>query len=240
MNFIYRSLLLGLIATVGFATSAKAEVVATFEGSSPAQVVNTTAFGSTINGMPVGKFNYTLVSSTDPNITGSFYSFCADYFQPVNVGETYTYQSVAFTDLPNVGNNPLKAGRIQELFDRYYSIATDAENGGAFQLALWELLFDGDSATTPSLSSGDFTASGSASSIGVANSWLATIDDPNADAPTESLQLVGLYNGNFQDQITVANPIPAPAGVVLLVIGAGAMLARRKFAKKATAEDVVA
>jgi len=237
---LFACALVGVFALVTSASVAKADVVATFQGTVPSQTVNTTAFGSTINGMPVGPFQYSLVSSTSAEIGGSFYSFCADYYQPVNVGETYTYETVAFTDLPNVGSNPLKASRIQELFDRFYAGTNDAEKGGAFQLALWDLLFDGSKFGVQSLSSGDFQTTGSASSVALADTWLAAIDNDALAPPAESVQLVGLFNASAQDQITVVNPVPAPAGVILLVIGAGALATRRFTAKKAATIDEAA
>jgi hypothetical protein len=229
-------LLLAAITALGLATQARADITALFSGTSPYEIASTTAFGTTIDGMPVGPFRFSITSGNSTNLPTNFYAFCADYFQPVEPGSTYTYQTRTFTDLPNIGTSSIKAARYQELFDRFYATAgTSSTAGGAFQIAVWELLFDGSSVGTPSLTTGDFTASNNAGVVNLAQSWLNTIDDPNAVAPATSVSILGLYNANYQDQLTVVppKPVPAPAGLVLLGLGGLALAARRKFATKA-------
>ncbi len=236
-----RRLILAGVAALGLGSAAKADVVATFTGTNPFTTANTNAFGGVIDGMPVGTFNYTVVSSTDPRFSGGFQSFCADYFQPVTTGETYTYTPVAISALPDIGTDPTKLARIQELYDRFYQTAVNGtgDQAGAFQLALWELTYDGAGAVD--IASGNFsaTALGGSSNTALAQSWLNTIDDPTAAAPANSYELVGLFNANNQDQIVPFNapaPVPAPAALVLAVIGGGVLLARRRAARKSEAE----
>ena len=231
-----KRLLLAAVAAIGLASQARADITALFSGTSPYETASTTAFGTTINGMPVGPFRFSSTSSSVPTLPTNFYAFCADYFQPVVPGQTYTYETRTFTDLPNIGLNSIKAARFHELFDRFYAAAgTTSTAGGAFQVAVWELLFDGSSVGTPTLTTGDFTASNNAGVVNLAQSWLNTIDDPTAP-PASSMVILGLYNCNFQDQLTIVpNPIPAPAGLVLLGLGGLALAARRKFAKKSAA-----
>lgn len=234
-----RTAFLAGLAALGVGSTAKADVVATFDGTNPFTFADTTAFGTTVNGMPVGVFNFTVSSSTDPRFSGTFQSFCADYFQGVSAGTPYTYTPVAVSALPDIGSDATKLARIQELFDRFYATAqTNADAAGAFQLAVWELTYDGAGAT--GLTTGNFTATGGANAT-IAENWLSTIDDPNAAAPTDSYTLVGLYNASAQDQIAVVlSPVPAPAGVVLALLGGVVMLARRRFAGKAKVEETEA
>jgi hypothetical protein len=231
--------------------SARAELVTTFIGTNPSQQVNVSA---TKNGTtrafesPVGPFNFVVLSDTSKTGLGpTFRSFCADFFQDVALGNNYTFTPVAFADLPDVAGNATKMAKVQELYDRFYDIATDAEKGAGFQLALWEILYDPNKSD---LSSGNFTASGpgNPSSIDVAQSMLDILDDPRYADPTKKYTLTGLHSPSAQDQIVPGTPVPGPAGVVLLVIGAAGLIARRKFAKKkeeaatseATSEEAVA
>jgi len=221
--------------------TAKAELVTTFIGTDPNQqvFVQATKPGDTRGfETPVGPFNFVVLSDTSGTGLGpTFRSFCGDFFQDVALGQNYTFTPVAFSDLPDVAGNATKIAKIQELYDRFYDVATDAEKGAAFQLALWKILYDPNN---DDLSTGNFTASGpgSPTSIPLAQSWLNMIDDPNVADPAHKYTLTGLLSPTSQDQIVpAAAPVPAPAGVVLLVIGAVGLIARRKFAgKKADAE----
>jgi hypothetical protein len=227
------------------ASSAKADIVVTFTGTAPSQQINVSTTRTTPTGpdtrafeSPVGPFNFNVVSNdTTLNLGSSFRSFCADFFQDVSPGNNYSFAPVAVSDLPDVAGNATKLSKIQELYDRFYDVATDAERGAAFQLALWEILYDPDNTN---LASGNFTAigPGDPSSVGIAQGWLNTIGDGSIPDPDKKWDLIGLYSPTAQDQIVPQQPIPAPAGVVLLVIGAAGLIARRRLAgKKAEATE---
>ena len=232
MDLFRRAVLVGL-AVVGVGSAARADVVATFTGNDPFQIVTTNNSGTVYHDLPAGPFNFATVDAGGTALGSTFQGFCADYFQPVAAGETYNYTPGAITSLPDVGTDATKLARIQGLFDHFYgSIAGDAEKSAAFQLAVWELTYDG--AGTLDLSSGVFSASGG-SSVGIAQGWMNILNDPNAPAATSHYTLLGLFSPTNQDQITAipdVNPVPAPAGVVLAVIGGGLVLARRRFAAK--------
>lgn len=234
-----RSTVLAGIVALGLGSTARADVVATFDGTNPFAPANTTAFGTTVIDMPTGVFNFTVVSSTDPRFSGSFQAFCADYFQAVSAGTEYVYTPVAISELPDIGSDPTKLARIQELFDRFFATSlTGNDPAGAFQLALWELAYDGTG--TLDIDSGNFFATGGAN-VTIAQNWLDTLDDPTAASPTDSYTLVGLFNPSAQDQIAVAlNPVPAPAGVVLALLGGVVMIARRRFTTKPETETAQA
>ncbi|MCU0705187.1 MAG: hypothetical protein MUF18_14535 [Fimbriiglobus sp.] len=235
-----------LLAVVGIG-SARADVATTFIGTAPSQTINTRATvadGSrTINEGPIGPFNFVVSSDTSNTGLGStFKSFCAAYFKDVSLGQNVTYQAVALADLPDVGGSALKVNRLQRLYDLFYDRTTDAASGAAFQLAQWKILYDPNSSN---LSTGNFTAAGPGlpSGIALAESWLRTINDDTLPEPAQKYTLIGLFSATAQDQIVPVTPIPAPAGLVLLAIGAAGLIARRRFAGKKTdaeATDAVA
>lgn len=216
--------------------SAKADVVTTFIGVNPSQPVNVSATqnGTTraIDGTPAGAFNFVVINDGGTGLGPTFRSFCGDFFQDVAVGQNYTFTPVPFADLPDVGGNATKISKVQELYDRYYDVATTSESAAAFQLALWEILYD---PTTTNLSSGNFVATnpGGATSIGVAQSWLNVIGDSSIPDPARRYNLTGLLSLTGQDQIVpTTEPVPGPAGVVLLSIGAVGLIVRRVVGKK--------
>lgn len=237
----FTRLVLPVIVAGCVAGSAKADVVTTFIGVDPSQSVDVKATmnGNTraIQGTPVGPFNFVVIDDGGTGLGPTFRSFCGDFFQDVALGENYTFTPVAFADLPDVAGNATKISKVQELYDRYYDVATDAENGAAFQLALWEILYDPNNTN---LSSGNFIATdpGGATSIGVAQSWLNIIGDSSIPDPAHRYTLTGLLSQTGQDQIVPSTqPVPGPAGVVLLAIGAVGLVARRKLFGKKKVEE---
>ena len=242
MARLWLKLALPALVVAGCMTgSAKAELVTTFIGTNPSQQVNVTAVkaGDTRGfESPVGPFNFVVTSDTSGTGLGpTFRSFCGDFFQDVAVGNQYTYTPVALADLPDVAGNATKIAKLQELYDRFYDLATDATNGAGFQLAVWEILYDPD---VNFLGSGNFVANGPGSPSGIAagQAMLDIINDPRYADPTKKYTLTGLLSPTAQDQIVPSTPVPAPAGVVLLVIGAVGLVARRKlFGKKAEAVE---
>jgi hypothetical protein len=229
---------LAVLSAVVVGSVARADVTATFDGTNPSQTVTATSFTTTYTSVPVGPFNFSNVSAGGAPLGDTFRAFCADFFQDVSPGNTYTFQSGDMTVATDVGSDATKTARIQKLFDNHYAGATDADTGGAFQLALWELTYDGAGASLD-LTGGNFTASGSASSLTIAQNWLNGLD---AAPTTNAYQIVGLYSADYQDQLTVAvTPVPAPAGVVLAAVAGGVMLLRRRMtARKAESAEATA
>lgn len=235
MNRFHR-LALVAVAALGTTAAARADLVATFNGTIPSQDVAMVAFGTAYANNTAGPFQFAVTAaSTDPTFAPGtdFRAFCADLFQDVGLGQTYSFTSMPVLDLPSVAGNAGKSALVSRLFNRHYETATDADRGGAFQLALWELLADGPG--NLNLGTGNVTVStpDSVPAVGIAKAWLAALE--TAD-PTDAdkYQLVGLFSATAQDQITVVpSAVPAPAGVVLgllAVAGFGLRRLRRKAA----------
>ena len=225
---------MALLSLLGMGASARADVVSTFISVNPSQT-SLTALNSSSTVRDLGPFNFVALSSTDPRISGLYQSFCADYFQSIHPTDTYTFQVRTIDQLPDVGTSPVNNARIQALFDNFYGVATttDGARGAAFQLALWEIIYDTGSSPY-NLGSGNFTSLGdsSATAIPIAQGWLNQIADPNGLKATGKYELIGLFSETNQDQITVhTNPVPAPAGLILIGLGAGIIALRRRFQK---------
>lgn len=238
----FSRLVLPVLVAGCVAASAKADVVTTFVGTDPNQVVNVSATqnGTTrsINNEPVGPFVF-VVSPGQDGGTGlgpTFRSFCANFFKDVSLGQTISYTPESVSGLPSVNGDANKLNKIQRLFDFFYAQATDpadttATKGGAFQLALWKILYDPNSTD---LSSGNFTAigPGSPTSVSLAQTWLTTIGNSTIPDNGPKYTLLGLYSATAQDQIVPVTPVPAPAGVVLLAVGAVGLVVRRRLVGK--------
>jgi len=83
-------------------------------------------------------------------------TFCAQLFEGVTVGQQYTFDVVAPSQVPeanNPSNQPgpmgeIKATLVNDLYRRYYAGLSSAAQYGAFQLALYEITHENLSASS--------------------------------------------------------------------------------------------
>ncbi|HEY1187186.1 MAG TPA: Cys-Gln thioester bond-forming surface protein, partial [Gemmata sp.] len=181
---------------------------------------------TTVNG---GPFYWNQSTPLNTNYATEVTTYCIDLDQSISKGGTYTFTTQ--TDLklaPTIGTDA-KASAITELFDRYYnSSLTSATNAAAFQLALWELVYDG--ATSKSLTSGRIEGTNS-----VAKSMLNSLGTAYSTHDLAGYHLVALVSSSKQDQIMVVpddctpppSGVPAPPGLVLAGMGFGGLMLGR-------------
>ena len=234
-----------LLALTSAASSARADLQASFTSASPSEGINYTlnsANGST----NAGVMNFTVSGGTDASkFSSPFKAFCADLVQTIG-GGTNTFSVVNPSALPQaVANSALPSlitSRLTELWGKYYSQTTTSAGAAAFQVSVWEIIYDTSATTGPSLTSGKFSLQASSQSgtkYTLASSWLASLNGDTSAFTTNfsGLQVVGIASGSVQDQVTLAaapaNPVPAPAGLVLGLIGVGALFGRSRMTRRA-------
>lgn len=160
------------------------------------------------------------------NVGDTYKTFCIDLQKQVNPGSTYDWQQSALKDAPTPpgdSNHPMgqaKATLIGELWARHRSALTSNDDYAAFQMAIWEIVFE-DTTTSPrDVTTGNFRIQNAAGAMSMANTWLGELDG--------SQFYGGLYaitsttNGNPQDQL-----VPTPGSIVLAGLG-GMVLNRRR------------
>lgn len=155
---------------------------------------------------------------------------------------------------PTIGSTD-KAAAITELYGRFYDTAwgsnsfTGSDQSVAFQIALWELLYDGaNPANTTSLNGGAFNINGTFAQKALAQTWLNALDGDTSlfDSRLGGLELVALVapggpgaksQDNIQDQIALRprGVVPAPPGLILAGIGLVSLLGRARFMRKPAA-----
>jgi hypothetical protein len=161
------------------------------------------------------------IGTTSPPTTSIFF-WCAELSQTFSFGASppYVYQL-----------NPLSNTLLSQLFTEVGgsgSILSGASSeaktdlSAAFQLAIWEILFEGGTYGGLNVSSGNFKATGDhdGDAIAQANIWLAAL---NAGSPAGTA-LYLLHNDNNQDFITDTNTppgitVPEPSPLPLLGVG---------------------
>lgn len=196
-----------------------------------AAAVAGTASADTVNLKYLGTGAGTSVSITGPGPHSSVFAgqlrhemdgqkvttFCVEVAQLVGNGSTYTYDKVDASQVPGLpgamGNNRKEAVRV------LYDVAGGAQFGSnntlaaAFQVALWELVFDfqaGDS-TSIDLDDGAFKLNSGGSVKTTASGWLGQI---MANYGSGQTALAGLHHDHKQDQVVVV-PLPAPVAMGL-------------------------
>ncbi|MGH1424800.1 MAG: VPLPA-CTERM sorting domain-containing protein [Pseudooceanicola sp.] len=185
------------------------------------------------------------LNMTSSSSLGNFVAWCLDlehFLKPVS---NYVVTTNPFSNTGTIGAAGI--ARIQSVFDANFASvnAADLKQSAAFQLALWEALYDGNSF---SLTSGLFKArgyfGGSFTSTATQISSLAAGYLSNAQgylgAKVWDLTfLESTASGRHQSQalvtVTMAPPpvpeVPLPAGGVLLVTALGGIAAVRRRRK---------
>jgi hypothetical protein len=243
---------LALAGVVGLTAAAQAETVqAKFTGTNiwkATRVVQVVDGNNVAVRAKTGIYNFDN-QTAESSLSESIATFCLEPNQHISPGGSYNYDIVPLTASPQSPAIPTAdqtmtdaaADGIRELWARYRdqivnptatsgSVANPTgssadERAAAFQLAVWELVYDtadkylGDR-------SGAFFATEGGNAITIANDWLDTLNGDFASSET----LVGLTNSDVQDQMTivpagsvpsegVAVPTPSAAGGAALVLG---------------------
>jgi hypothetical protein len=216
---------------------------ASFKGVSwtrfnPPTGVSTTDIEST-PGALAGAFDFDEVDGGG-TVLSSFVAWCFDLDNGISTG-TYTYN--AASGLLS-SNPPYLAGaqtRVQTLFDSAYDldetdgVLSSAVNSAAFQLALWEVLYDDDLDLGTTLADADtnggygFAGSGGDGVTAKAQYYLGKYDPDAAKAWN-----IATFDSESAQDIGVATAIPLPAAAWLLLGVSGALVgAKRRSARKA-------
>ncbi len=159
-------------------------------------------------------------------------AYCIDLAQTISFGTPYTDYTKSSLAADGV-LSPLRKGEIAQLFHGFYTTSLlNTTNSAAFQLALWEIVFE----TGPSLDvDGAHAATRGvnyASNPDTPGSVIATADSWLAGLGAFSTDTTGLYtyrSPEHQDQI-VYHRTPEPPTLIILGAGLGliAFLTRRR------------
>jgi hypothetical protein len=215
--------------TLASMASAVDTVRATFNNVAPnATCEFSTDFGGTFKGTLAGGMNWTrdnMNPGTYAGLQGDFQTFCIEVTQNVAFGGSYEYHVVNTENAPTVDPmfslpmGAFKASQLSELFGRFYSGLTTGSDYGAFQMAVWEIVYE--MGETPlNVDNGRFQIRNAAPEQAMANAMLGAL---TGQGPT--MNLLALTSREFQDQVFV----PTPGALPLAGMG-GLLISRRRRA----------
>jgi hypothetical protein len=237
-----------------------------------------TAGGLSVNGIsltgtagtftsPVGQFHW----GDPPNFPNQqiVNTFCVELTNHGTdstpaVGGTATFRVGDLSELPGLTSSPIspdQVGAIKALYGNNYDFANDRATGtgalaqnfenAAFQLALWELLYDSGNTN---LSGGNFSLANGPNDVyapikAEAASMLNNLNGGLAKYDSSGYQVVALLSPSgvkgsgetdFQNQITVQpvsapQAVPAPPALMLAGIGVIGLVGRARWNRRKTA-----
>jgi hypothetical protein len=251
-----------LFLATGQRASADPTINLSFAGTTGSSTVSISLNGSS-NSVEPGPYFFNVIPP--PSGGGSPIStFCMELGQGVTTSSA-PYNVVSLTDPSTTisKNNGSSAGAvanaIEALYGFYYNTAWGTQSGAkasnstdftAFQLAIWELVYDGASDisnpnATNFFSTGNLTSPPSSAEAeaqamlnNVLNNVNQGITDFNENLP--GLSLVALTNCSYQDQLWLdptpkVTGVPAPPGIVLAGLGLFALIGRARLNRRVRA-----
>jgi hypothetical protein len=171
-------------------------------------------------------FHWTRTDAAGPGVDSTvpvtFDTYCVDLSQSVRSNTNTTYQVVSMTD---AGYSVARQNLLTQLWQTYKPGIDTAAESAAFQLAVWEIIYD----TNMDTNSGTFKVNSSTNLRNAAQALVTSASNlagsPNGPA---NIQLVVLRSDSAQDQITAIPVVPSPGTVALAGLGLLMAAPRRK------------
>jgi hypothetical protein len=238
---------LALAAALFPASFAAADTVtATLNNCGPAEIVTVHYDGQNLGQGYAGFINWTATASSGSTApTGNFSTFCIDLTQDIYIGSGYSFTITDMTSAPDPtpptfggpGMGPTNAQDITNLYaEQYSSIGSDSDKAAAFQIAIWEMLYE--TGTLGDITSGNFYVTGQ-------NSNVTTLADDYVTAAlgagnlTFSNEILAMSSSTAQDQLFIGPPnpqyapvVPTPAALIGGIPLLGALAAARKIKRR--------
>lgn len=153
-----------------------------------------------------------------PGLQGEFTAYCAELDQNLNTGVEFCWTPGPVRAAPSSagGMGLARADLVRELYGRFYAALDTADQKAAFQVAIWELIYDPGT----DVLHGGFRVADNPVVAGLAQGYLDALSgNPDQRDPS----VFALLNNCVQDLLVVPTP-----GALALLAAAGIVAARRR------------
>lgn len=181
-------------------------------------IAKTNPVTKSINGVYAGEMSGKLD-------TASFQTFCVDIFQDFPGWGSGNSSSDYSLVLGSIGFGA-KATDVNKLFTHNYSAGMTEVQSTAFQLALWEIVYESN--TTYDLSTGTFTATDGTSNAAGVYSAAGTMLGNLGDLGSLYTQ-VDIFQSASKQDFTTISVVPEPEAYALALVGLGVLVGARKL-----------
>lgn len=154
----------------------------------------------------------------------SFSSLCVDVQHTISWNTNYSDYTVKTAGA--YGFSTAQIGLFNKLYTAHYADShTSSDKAAAFQIAVWEITYDGNSALNLGANTFKLGSGGSSNAKTIATGWLNTL----GTVQQGQWQFKVLDSGTRQDQL-IAMPVPEPTELAMLLAGLGLIgsVARRR------------
>jgi hypothetical protein len=160
-----------------------------------------------INNVVAGYYNLKIDGIDGWKPEDIFKSFCVDVFDNVPNTNPSTYNLVSLDEVPKKIAGPMggdRATRLKKLWANYYLTNFTNQQAAAFQLAVWEIVYD----DSLNLKGGFFTVNSAGSgTIDLAQGWLDNLSNLSNEA-----NISAVTSNTYQDFVA-PSPVPEPASI---------------------------
>jgi hypothetical protein len=169
--------------------------------------------GSTFQQTLAGKINWSRTGGTHVGApAGDFVTFCIELTEHVSLGGSYAFDVVDLASAPDpggwgvgLGMGTAKADLLRELWGRHYASVADSTTAAAFQVAVWEIVYDDGLALGGGSFQVKFPDGPVPAYLSTAQSWLGSLDGSGPAASLYALSRAGV-----QDQVFEVAHVPLP------------------------------